>query len=129
MPLWYLDTSAALKLVIEEPESAALAMAIDGAGAELAACRLLETEMRRAAQRVSGLHQDAVTAFLDTVDIYEMTAPLFRQAGLIPGTMLRSLDALHLAAAISLDVEAIATFDVRLAEASRDAGLAVIRPS
>lgn len=128
MATWYVDTSAALKLLVEEAESRALAEAIDTSGVALAACRLLETEMRRAAHRIPGLHQDAVTAFLDGLDVYELPAPLFRQAGLIPGATLRSLDALHLAAAVALDVDAIATYDERLAEAAREAGMEAVSP-
>jgi hypothetical protein len=126
---WYVDTSAALKLILEEAESAALAEAIDSTEPVLAACRLLETEMRRAAHREPALHQDHVTAFLDGVDLYEMPAALFRQAGLLPGPRLRSLDALHLAAAIALDVDTIVTYDVRLAAAAQDVGLEVIQPT
>ena len=44
MSIWYLDTSAALKLVVEEPESDALAQAIDREQPDLVACWLLETE-------------------------------------------------------------------------------------
>ena len=128
MVTWYMDTSAALKLVIEERESMALADAIDIADPALVACRLLETEMRRAAQRESLLHQDHVSAFLEGIDLYEMPAPLFRQAGLLPGPDLRSLDALHLAAAIALDVDAIATYDARLSIAARAVGLDVVQP-
>ncbi|MGH9365883.1 MAG: PIN domain-containing protein, partial [Thermoanaerobaculia bacterium] len=44
---------------------------------------------------------------------------------------LRSLDAVHLATALRIgpDLEAIATYDARLAEAARSHGLAVIAPA
>lgn len=51
MSLWYLDASAALKLLVEEPESEALAQSIDREQPDLVACWLLETEMRSAARR------------------------------------------------------------------------------
>ena len=129
LPRWYVDTSAALKLLIEEDESEALAAAIAGANASLAAARLLETELRRAAHRVPELHQDHVTAFLDAVDLYELPPAVFRQAGTLPGQYLRTLDALHLAAAISLDVEMMLTYDHRLAAACHGVGLAVGAPA
>jgi uncharacterized protein len=125
---WYLDTSAALKLILAEAESAALANLLDKATPDLSACRLLETEMRRAAHRNLDLHQDQVTAFLEGIDLYELPASLFRQAGLLPGPHLRSLDALHLATAIALDVDALVTYNARLSEACIGAGLAVIQP-
>ncbi|MDQ4503866.1 PIN domain-containing protein [Sinomonas sp. ASV322] len=124
-----MDTSAALKLIVEERESAALAESIDSAEAVLVACRLLETEMRRAAQRDPSIHQDLVSTFLEGVDLYEMPASLFRQAGLLPGASLRSLDALHLAAAVALDVDAIATYDIRLGDAALELGIDVVRPA
>jgi predicted nucleic acid-binding protein len=125
---WYLDTSAALKLLIDEPESQPLAEAIAEAGAEPCGTRLLETELRRAAHRLPGLHQDRITALLSGIDIYDLPAALYRQAGLLPGRHLRSLDALHLAAAISLGVDAIATYDHRLAVAAHQAGIKVSAP-
>ncbi|WP_125614709.1 PIN domain-containing protein [Specibacter cremeus] len=128
MATWYMDTSAALKLIVEEPESAALAEAIDAAGPSLVACRLLETEMRRAAQRAPSIYQEHVSAFLEGIDLYEMPAPLFLQAGLLPGEHLRSLDALHLAAAIALDVDAIVTYDDKLGDHARSVGVAVVQP-
>jgi uncharacterized protein len=125
---WYLETSAALKLIIDESESAALAAEVDGRGPSLAACRLLETEMRRVAHREPALQQHHVTELLDGVDLYDMPASLFRQAGLLPGPALRSLDALHLAAAIALDVDALVTYDERLAAAATTVGIEVLQP-
>lgn len=49
MTQWYLDTSAALKLMIDEEESGALADHLDAETPDLVACLLLETELRRAA--------------------------------------------------------------------------------
>lgn len=128
MSLWYLDTSAALKLVIEEAHSEALAQSIDRAQPDLVACWLLETEMRRAAQRDVGLSQQVVTEFLEGVGLYEVPASLFREAGLLPGANLRSLDALHLAAAIRIGVDQVATYDLRMQEAARSLGLQVFAP-
>ncbi len=73
-------------------------------------------------------YQDRISAFLATIDLYGVTNALFRQAGLLPGTSLRSLDALHLASAIALDVDAILTYDVRLGEAAEQAGMDVVAP-
>jgi uncharacterized protein len=127
-PRWYVDTSAALKLLVQEEESEALASVIADTAAALSSSRLLETELRRAAYRIPDLHQDRVTAFLEVIDLYELPPALFRQAGLLPGQHLRSLDALHLAAAVSLDVDAMLTSDNRLADACRDVGLTALAP-
>ena len=129
MTRWYLDTSAALKLLVEEEESAALAGAIDDAAVDLVGCWLLETELRRAAHRKTALTQEIVSEFLDGVDVYEIPASLYREAGLLPGTNLRSLHALHLAAAIRIGVDYLVTYDVRMIESARDLGLRVICPA
>ncbi len=129
MSLWYLDTSAALKLVVEEAESEALARAIDAQEPDLVACWLLETEMRRAGQRVPALTQRIVSEFLEGVALYDVPASLFREAALLPGTDLRSLDALHLAAAIRIGVDRVVTYDSRMSESARALGVEVVAPA
>jgi predicted nucleic acid-binding protein len=126
---WYLDTSAAAKLVIDEPESDALVDELRRRRPTLVACLLLETELRRVAARESALTQQAVSELLRGVDLYELPPPLFAEAGLLPGSDLRSLDALHLAAAIRLEVEAVLTYDVRMAEAATALGMTVLAPA
>lgn len=129
MSTWYLDTSAALKLVINEDESSALVEAINAERPVLAGSWLLETEMRRAAHRSDVLTQRHVTDLLDRMDLYQMTAAMFTQAGLLPGRHLRSLDALHLAAALEIGVDAVVSYDRRMLSAARDMGLAVSSPA
>lgn len=53
---------------------------------------------------------------------------VYRSAGFLPMPYLRTLDALHLEAAIRLDVDAVLTYDRRLREAATVAGLDVIAP-
>lgn len=128
MSRYYLDTSAAAKLLIDEAESAALAEWADTADTHLVATHLLETEFRRFAHR-HGLPQADVSAILTRVDIHDLPPSLYREAGLLPGESLRSLDALHLAASIRLDVDALVTYDSRLTEAAATAGLRVHAPA
>ena len=129
MSRWYLDASAALKLVVEEAESATLAETIDEQGHDLVACLLLETELRRAVQRIDGLTQETVSHLLDGVALYEVPPSLYREAGLIGDGSLRSLDALHLAAAVRIGVDGVATYDTRMAAAARSLGLRVVAPA
>ena len=125
----YLDTSAAVKLVVEDAESEALAAELRGRKVELVACLLLETELRRLSAREPALTQMAVSQLLQGVNLYELPPPLFTEAGLLPGAGLGSLDALHLAAAIRLEVEAVSTYDRRMAEAATALGIRVLAPS
>lgn len=129
MSRWYLDTSAALKLLVEEDESDALARAIDSASPDLVGCWLLDTELRRAAQRETALTQESVSDFLDGVDLYEVPASLFREAGLLPGANLRSLDAIHLTAAVRIGVDHVVSYDTRMSESARALGISVITPA
>lgn len=129
MSVWYLDTSAALKLVLEERESEALAQEIDREQPDLVAGWLLETEMRRVAQRLGVPTMDVISDFLGGVSLYEMPGSIFREAGVLPGRTLRSLDALHLATAIRIGVDLVVTYDARMAESARALGLLVSAPS
>lgn len=129
MTVWYLDTSAALKLVLEERESEALAQEIDREQPDLVAAWPLETEMRRVVQRLGVPTMDVVSNFLGGVSLYEMPGSLFREAGILPGQTLRSLDALHLATAIRIGVDLMFTYDARMADSARALGLPVLAPS
>lgn len=125
---WYLDTSAALKLLVEEAESQALAERIDEAKADLAGALLLETELRRAAARRPALTQGAITSLLEGIDLFDMPRSLYTEAGLIGGAGLRSLDALHLTAAIRCRATYLVTYDARLIDSARDLGVQVLSP-
>jgi len=137
-PRWYLDTSAAVKFIVNdagvEPFTTELAERYSEIKPELVACYLLETELRRAVQNRpdTDITQYDVTTFLhDYVDMYEVPASVFRQAGLLqqsPGKVLRSLDAIHIAAALRLGVDAMLAYDTRLLDASVANGLLVEHP-
>ena len=126
----YLDTSAAAKLLVDEDESEALAAYLDGTvdGQELISSALLETELRRLAIRLE-LDQSMVTDLLTRVDLVDPPRSLFHEAGLLPGTHLRSLDALHLATALRVDSDTFLCYDARLLDAARSIGLEVNSPS
>jgi uncharacterized protein len=121
----YLDTSAAAKLLVEEPESAALADYLDHQDVDSVACLLLETELRRFAVR-HAIPQSDVTAILDNVSLFEMPRSLYYAAGILPGQHLRSLDALHLTAAARLGADILITYDSRMQELAAELGLSVL---
>lgn len=123
----YVDTSALGSLLIDQPESSALVEWLDQTTATLVSSDLLETELRRIAVRES-LDQADVTRLLDGVALAALDRAIYRSAGFLPMPYLRTLDALHLEAAIRLDVDAVLTYDRRLSEAAHEAGLGVIAP-
>jgi predicted nucleic acid-binding protein len=126
----YVETSAAAKLIIEEPESSRLAAHLDRAVDQddgLLSSMLLETELRRLAVR-TGVAQSVVTRLLEHFDLLEIDRSLYREAGLLPGPHLRSLDAIHVAAALRANADAMVTYDLRQADAADNVGLSVQTP-
>lgn len=127
---WYVDASAAAKLLIEESESDALADFLERAvtaGDDVGSSRLLETELRRLAVRLAA-PQEHVTLVLERLDLLLPDDDVYRTAGLLPGSGLRSLDALHVAAALRWRADGIVTYDDRQAAAARGVGLEVAAP-
>ena len=124
----YVDASAALKLVFDEPETSALRDHLSSIRADLVSSILLETEMRRAAHRSPELAQGDVTELLASIALIDATPSTFRAAGRLPGEHLRSLDALHLATATAVGADEILTYDRRLAASAEFLGLIVVAP-
>lgn len=126
-PRVYVDTSALAALLIEQPETEALLAWLDGGPADLVSSDLLETEMRRIAVR-EGLDQADVTRLLDGVSLATLDRAVFRGAALLPMPYLRTLDAIHLEAALRLQADAVLTYDHRLTKAARAVGVDVVAP-
>ena len=125
----YLDTSAFIKLVRSEPESDALRRAL--AGRELISSALLITEGRRAARRYGELASRRARAGLTAVTILPIDSPILEAAADLDPCELRSLDAIHLASALSIggDLARFYCYDVRLAGAAEALGIDVSQPS
>jgi predicted nucleic acid-binding protein len=124
----YVDTSALGALLIDQPESPALVDWLDQTAVSLVSSDLLETELRRIAVR-EDIDQSNVTSLLDGVSLAVLDRAVYRSAGFLPMPYLRTLDALHLEAAMRLDASAMLTYDRRLTGAARAAGLDVIAPA
>lgn len=127
LPLIYIDASALGALLVAQAETQALVAWLDQADVRLVSSDLLETELRRMAVR-EGRDQASVSAILDGVSLAALDRAVFRSAGFLPMPYLRTLDALHLEAAIRLDVQAVLTYDKRFGDAARAVGLDVIAP-
>jgi len=129
--LAYVDTSAFLKLLGNEPESALVVEAVDSTWPHLVASEILAVEAFRGALRIGGGAPAEVTRLLGLVALQPLSLEVRNSACRIAPPRLRTLDAIHLATAISLGdrIGAIFTYDKRLAEASADAGLRVLAPA
>lgn len=127
----YLDTSAFVKLVIVEPESASLRRFL-ARWPERTSSTLLRTEAIRALRR-SGhdAHLGAARRLFRAMQLVRADEPLLDRAGEIDPRGLRSLDAVHLVTALALGSElgVVITYDQRLGDAAVRRGLAVESPS
>ena len=135
MEALYLDTSAAVKLFKQEPESAVLDRWLTGRGSALVLTSdLTRCELRHAleAAKVGPASRRDAEEWLADCALIRLSRELCDRAGtLAPGVQLRSLDALHTAAALSLGqaLAAFVAYDQRLVDAAQQAGLAVSSPA
>ena len=127
----YLDTSAAMKLLVEEEESAALVDYLQSCGGDrrLVSSWLLLTELHCAANLDPDVVDlDSVGIVLDTVTLIDLTRGDLLTAGTLPGR-LRSNDAVHLAVALRVGADELVTYDAELAAAAITAGIVAMDPS
>ena len=132
----YLDSSAVLKRVIAEADSAALVAAVDDhhwRGDLMVSSSLAWVEVARA---LRNLRQGPLTAVSSDVDAalsgvteHPIGPEVVALARRVSPDVLRSLDALHIASALLLDADLVLTYDRRLATACTDNGLQVSAPA
>lgn len=127
----YLDTSAAVKLLMTERESAALRRWLRRRP-ERASAALLRVELVRVV-RLAGFPRLIPEArkLLAGVHLIRLDDALLDRAADLDPTDLRSLDFIHLAAAASLgdDLAALVSYDDRLLAAATTLGLPTATPS
>jgi predicted nucleic acid-binding protein len=126
----YLDTSAFVKLVIEERETRSLVRTLERWPIR-ASSTLLRTETVRALRRAG--HDTRVGAarrLFAGVRLVRVDEPLLDRAGELPPWEIRTLDAIHLASALALgdDLAVFITYDTRVEDAARASGILVDSP-
>ena len=134
MTVCYLDASALVKLATQEVETAALRRHLTSYETRTTS-RVATVEVPRALARKAADEGDRAAvawgALVERLVVMELDgAVAATAAGLGPPT-LRSLDAIHLASALSIESEldAFITYDTRLADAARANGLTVVAPA
>ena len=127
--LAYLDASALLKLVVEEPQSAALRVAL-GSWPRRASSRIVVVEVVRAARRRALSAERLALRLLANIALLEDDNRLLASAALSEPADLRTLDAIHLASALRLrrNLAAFVSYDERQLAAAAAAGLPVASP-
>lgn len=128
----YVDSSALLKRYVAEHDSE-VADSLMASDPVLATSRIAEVEVRRNLARLLN-DEDVGSAkrqFLEDLDAFALVAidptTCNEAARIAETTLCRSLDAVHIAAALRAGPETrLLTFDVRQAKAARTMGLDVI---
>jgi predicted nucleic acid-binding protein len=128
----YLDTSALVKLVFEEPESAALASWLDEEpdvpkmSSEVSTIELIRTCRQRDEGALPGARQ-----VLAGLDMLPMRSDVVEGAALARPVELRGLQAVHLASALTVAevLRYFVVYDARLHSAAEGAGLRVHAPA
>lgn len=127
----YLDTSAVLKILIDEPGMQAMRESVNGwqmAGDDLVSSFLLHTEMHCAAQRRGVAAAAVIDKLLGAIGLIDIDRAHLLAAARTPHH-LRSADAIHLATALAVGADVLVTYDAELAEAAAAEGLRVVAPS
>lgn len=129
--LLYLDSSALVKLVLPERESEALLESLSAwpvrVSSELARVEVVRAARRAMAQPVAEKRAEEVMAGLYLLKI---DSDILSGAARLEPRTLRSLDAIHMASALSLgtDLGAIVIYDGNMATAAASCGLRVLSP-
>lgn len=126
----YVDASAFVKIVAEEPEAAALRAFLERERGRRVSSAVLRTEAVRAVRLRRPEALAATRQALRTVDLIAVADAILDAAASLDPRVLRTLDAIHLATALSLgdDLDAIVTYDARMAEGARLLGLPIAMP-
>ena len=126
----YLDSSALVKLVVRERESTALRTYLRREPERLS-CALARTEVLRAVRPLGPAAVEMARRLLRSIDLVRLDDALLDAAGMLEPLTLRSLDAIHLAAAqlVAPALRAVVTYDRRMAEAAASLGFSVTAPA
>ena len=125
----YFDSSALVKLVREEPETAAVRALVDRSSVRYASA-LVRAEVPRALRRHGPRATARAQLLVEELDLIAIDDVLLDEAALVAGAALPTLDAIHLASALALrdDLEGFVTYDARLAAAAEAEGFRVESP-
>jgi uncharacterized protein len=128
---YYLDSSAFIKVVVDEAESTALRTLLASRPSRRISSALLRTEALRAVRHLGPDALASVREGLRRVDLIGIDDRILDSAGTLEPRVLRTLDAIHVATALAAgdDLDALITYDERMLEAATLLGLPTISPT
>ena len=125
----YVDTSALGPVLLGEPDAPAIVRELASFEQHVAS-RLLRVELRRLAVREDALQ--AADALLNGIALLPVDETTLTAAETVAPTTVGTLGAIHLVTALRLLdaklLDALMTYDARLADGAREHGLAVVAP-
>jgi len=125
----YVDSSALVKLIVEEPESRALGRWLSAWPQRLASA-IARVEVMRAVLAATDEARSLAEAVLDKLNLIAVDDDVLFRAARVQPPGLRTIDAIHLASALSVEgVGAFVTYDLMLADAARGVGFEVYSPA
>jgi len=126
----YLDSSAIVKLAIEEPESAALRRYLRRRR-PLVSSTLARAEVSRALLPIGAAAVLRGEDVLSRLELIRINDRILAAAGSLLPEDVRTLDAIHLATAqqLATDLAGLVTYDERMSGAAEGLGWSVVAPS
>jgi len=126
----YFDTSALAKLVLNEPESSEMERYAENLAGQPVSSEISDVELIRAVLRQDPSGLDTALEVLAQLVILPATESIRLRAAYLAPTSLGSLDAIHLATAleIQVDLQSIVSYDNRLCEAAGDLAIETVSP-
>ena len=125
----YVDTSVLGRVLLDEPDKQAIQGALEKFGQRVAS-RLLRVELRRV-----GLRRDLLEpaeALISDISLIPLDDGILTATETLTPSTVGTLDAIHLATALRLSkdgkLDALMTYDKRLAEGAREHHISVISP-
>ena len=126
----YVDTSALGRILLEEPDAPAIRLGLKAFDKWISS-RLMQVELRRLGLRIR--LPGRADALLRDIGLMPLDETILHAAETIDPPNVATLDAIHLATVRRLHsddlLDAVMTFDSRLAEGARHHGIAVVAPT
>ena len=126
--MWYIDSSAIIKLIKPEKESAALIKKLPNA---LITSRISRVEVARTITRFEPDLLDETYDILADIQMVPVEDSIITIAENLPQYIaLRDLDSLHIASALAIKnvIKGVITYDKEMAKAAKTLGFTILSP-